>query len=127
MSEPFTWHLIHFDKPWLMNHDNNLHYRERANLRMVWKNAFWGLAKQAKIPKLDHVRLSIIHHYSDRRYVPDCDACAPAVKAAIDGIRIAGVISDDGPQWVGPITYELPVKSLRNALEVVVTATVQPH
>lgn len=106
-----------------MNEDNRLHYRARAELRAEWKAAFWGLAKQARIPKgLPHIEVFVTHHY--RANVPDCDACAPAVKAAIDGIALAGVVQNDGPKWVGPITYQLPHKALRPALELLLVVAV---
>lgn len=116
------WELVYPAPPWLMNQDNLMHHLARHRRRTEWKEAFWALAKAAKMPTgLDHVMIRITHRYTSKR-PPDCDACAPAAKAAIDGLVLAKVVADDSPTYVGPITYEIPVRSGHDALELVVTA-----
>lgn len=44
-----------------------------------------------------------VHCADGRRQ--DVGACAPAVKAVIDGLVDAGWIADDGPKWVRSVTY----------------------
>jgi hypothetical protein len=51
-------------------------------------------------------------HLRDGR-TQDVGACYPAAKAAIDGLVDAGVIPDDGPQYVTRLTFDPPV--LRSA------------
>lgn len=116
-----SWSLFYGAKPFTLN--DRLHHMERDALVKEWSGAFCQLARVARIPKaLAHVTVSVTHHYKGARYVPDCDNAAPAAKAAIDGLKLAGVVADDGPRWVGPIHYEIPVIAASPGLELLVTA-----
>lgn len=44
-----------------------------------------------------------------RRPLADTGNHYPAVKAVIDGLTDAGVIYDDGPDWISQITLKAPV------------------
>ena len=53
-------------------------------------------------------------------------ACAPAVKAALDGIVDAGVLPDDGPAFVWAVTYRAPFRSARKQNALILTITEEP-
>lgn len=113
------WRLFYPARPFTLN--DRLHHHAKAKLNTEWRDAFTLMARAHKMPKgLDHITVIVRHHFTDQRYVPDCDNSAPAAKAAIDGLVAAGVITDDGPRWVGPVTYELPVLGPQAGLELIV-------
>lgn len=117
-----TWTVTYDAKPWTANQDKNLHHHARADKVAEWRKAFWGLAGQAKIPTLAHVGITVRPYY--RRWngkFPDPASCAPAAKAAIDGLVDAGVMPDDGPQYVAWVKFLPAVMDAgRDALALVV-------
>lgn len=93
--------------------------QNRAETKQARTDAAW-LAKEAGIPHLERIAVVARPILRDRR-TQDVAACFPAVKAAIDGLRDAGVITDDGPDIVVQLTFDAPSCSRgRDALEVTV-------
>lgn len=114
-----VWRLFYGARPFSSN--DRLHHHAHNRLVEEWKGAFCMLAREARIPKgLDHITITVVQHYTDERYEPDHDNCAPAVKAATDGLVLAGVVQDDKKRWVGPTTYHLPVLGKQIGLELLV-------
>lgn len=73
--------------------------------RMVWA----ALARKAKIPKeLPLVDIEVYPLHVDGRSPQDTSACAPAAKAAIDGLRDAGCLIDDTQAYVRFVRYWPP-------------------
>jgi len=60
-------------------------------------------------------------HHKDNRSPQDVGACAPAVKAMVDGFVDAGVIPGDDPRYVRRITYEAPIVGGWDGIVVVVS------
>lgn len=116
------WRLWYPQRPWLANTDKSLHHMARYELIQQWKGDFAMLARAAGIPRgLPHVAISAVHHW--RQHEPDPAACFPAVKAAIDGLVLARIIANDSGRYVGPVTFEVPLKAPQDGLELFITAT----
>lgn len=80
------------------------------------------LTRAEKVPKLDFVYFEIVHHVdkANKGRRPDVLACAPTVKAAIDGIVDAKILEDDGPEFVRGINF-LPICICdKNFLEIII-------
>jgi hypothetical protein len=91
---------------------------DRADSTATWRTDFFWRAKQHHIPPLDRIRVVAIPHHANRRSPQDTGACAPAVKAAIDGLVDAGVIPDDNGRHVSEIVYRAPVIDGWDGLEL---------
>ena len=81
-----------------------------------WRTAL--LAVEQKIPALHAVTVTVVHETATRRIV-DTVACAPAAKAAIDGLVDAGLWPDDGPSFVTDVTFRPPRCTGRDALTLI--------
>lgn len=91
----------------------------RSQLIGSWKQAFWYLSLEAKVPKgLDHISVVAIHHFKANE--PDPGACMPAVKAAIDGVVKAKVVPDDQGRFVSPIIFTAPIRGPEDGLELII-------
>ena len=61
----------------------------------------WAMARQAKIPPLERVAVTVEYQPRDLRHYDAENICAASGKACIDGIVAAGVIEDDEcPRYV---------------------------
>lgn len=88
---------------------------EQHKVTATWRKAFYLLARQARVPRLRHFEVESIPLHRDLRSPQDTMACAPATKAAIDGIvaamdNVAWDASkiDDGPQRVMGVMHRPP-------------------
>lgn len=104
------WELVSSMRPWTANTERRLHHHARAKLVAECRQLFAWLAVEARIPRLDSVRVTAQPLSTDRRWRPDVAACFPAVKAAIDGLVDAGVLVDDDDERVRSVTF-LPIDS----------------
>lgn len=78
-------------------------WHKKANLTRQWRNAAHVAALQAHLPRIDvHVRIvAHIHKATSNAY--DSLNYADTAKAAVDGLRDAGVLIDDSNKYVtGP-------------------------
>lgn len=92
-----------------MNAERSAHHFRRAALTKRWRQAFAVLARAERIPRLERVAVIATPRMQNRRGLQDTGGCFPAVKAAIDGLRDAGVIEDDGPDVVETLVFCAPV------------------
>lgn len=76
------------------------------------------LAQAAEIPALGPCGIVVRVEIPNRAGEPDVGACYLDVKAAVDGIRDAGVWPDDSPRWVRWMTMHAPVVTGRNAVVI---------
>lgn len=105
-----VWTLRHVgERPPTMNQHRTLHHHQRANADRYWRGVFHLLAVEAHIPHLDACTLIVQPLHKDRRSPQDVAACAPAEKAARDGLVDAGILDDDGPAYVHGVTFLAPV------------------
>jgi hypothetical protein len=104
-----VWVLEHVGRrPPTMNEHRRLHPHQRAAVDREWRAAFALLARAQHVPHLDAVTLEVVPLHRDRRSPQDTAACAPAEKAARDGLVDAGVIDDDRGRYVPTVTFHQP-------------------
>lgn len=89
-------HLLVITAPcaWIRSNQHKDAWRTRHALTKQWREATAWHAR--RLPKFGAgpVRVTATIHRDDNRAF-DLDGIAPTVKAAIDGLRDAGVLSDD--------------------------------
>lgn len=100
--------LTHFARPVSLNASYGHHRYERTEHVIEWRDAFWVLAKQARMPRLDAIHIVVECGMSGR--LQDIGNCYPSVKAAIDGLVQAGVIPDDTGDHLLSLNYLPPVR-----------------
>jgi hypothetical protein len=115
-----TWTLVHRARPFTENTQRSWHHHERAREVKLWRAAFAALAHEAHIPHLDAITVVAIPYLRDYRR-QDVGSCFPAVKAAIDGLCDAGVLTDDGPDQLLQLTFLAPVCGGEDALALTIT------
>lgn len=109
-------------RPLTMNEERRgtRHWTENRAATKQARGDAMMLAIAAQIPKLERIAVMARPILRDRR-TQDVAACYPSVKAAIDGLRDARVIVDDGPTIVVQITFDAPFLSTgRDALELTI-------
>ena len=95
-------------RPLTVNMVARIHRQQWAAHTRATRELWWGLAKQAKAPKLQRARITAIPLHCDGRSPQDCAACAPEVKACVDGLIDAGVLPDDSPAHLLSLTFLPP-------------------
>lgn len=115
------WLLEYPSRPFTMNKVyGEFNYRQRNDLTQEWRQAFWAMAKEQKIPRLERIQVWAWPMLRDRR-IQDPGACYPAVKAAVDGLQDAGVIPEDDGRYVSLIAMCPPVQEApQDALRIAV-------
>ena len=125
-----TWELRHDARPWTANSARSAsHWSKNAARTKEWRTAFMLLAREAGVPPLGACTIVVTPYLRNRSGQQDVGACAPAAKAAIDGIRDAGVWPDDTADYVTQLVFNAPVYGQGDALVVTITPampTVQP-
>lgn len=109
-----SWTLRYDQRPLTVNKERTLHWHAHRAATREWRQAFYVLALQAKVPKLIAVQLEVVAVKRDRRAIPDPGGILPAAKAAIDGLVDAGVLPDDTDQYVRALVF-LPHRIERGA------------
>lgn len=89
-----------------------------AEVRGVW----WLLAKEAKVPRLARAVITATPLHADNRSPQDPAACAPEVKAAIDGLVDAKVLPDDRGEHLAAVVFLPPRVDGVDGLELVIEA-----
>jgi hypothetical protein len=102
-----SWLIEYNEKPWTHNAERRMNMHARGKLTKQWRTDFCLLAKYEKIPRLVWAKI-IVTPYQSRGKLQDVAACAPAAKAAIDGIVDAGVLPDDSSRYVTSIEFRVP-------------------
>ena len=110
------WVLSYEARPWTANAQRRQHWAQTSKLIAEWRQAFYGLALEAKVPHLERVAITAVQVCATRRSVPDTGAMFGAVKAAIDGCVDARVLPDDSPDHVSSITFRAPVVAGRDCM-----------
>lgn len=94
-TEPRTWTIEMPAGIRLLNANDRQHWGQHYQVtRRLRQTAGW-LAKAAKIPPLEHVRIVVEYQPPTTSRKRDSGNWAPTGKACIDGIRDARVIADD--------------------------------
>ncbi len=103
------------EKPPTANAWNLMHHAVRAKHRAEWRTAFELMARGCQ--PLATCDVTVWHLTGTRRNVDVC-ACAPAFKAALDGVVLAGVLADDNAKIVETVTFVAPQYAGYDALIV---------
>lgn len=110
-------------KPPLANQYRRMHPMARAALDREWR----GWARYAALAaKPGHelglpwqrVEVTVAHVLGPGTRRCDTGACAPAAKAAIDGIVDAGILPGDGPDVIASLCFLAPAKGERDELVI---------
>ena len=104
-----SWTLTYHARPWSLNVERAGNRWKRAEMIREWREAFRLLAIAEEIPPLATLQVHAHPFYRNARSLPDTAACVGSVKAAIDGLVDAGVLTDDTPDIVRTITFHAPV------------------
>jgi crossover junction endodeoxyribonuclease RusA len=91
---PRTWTLTLPAGLPLLNLNVEMHWAARRRRKQGIENAAIVLARQQRIPLLARIRVEGEYQPPDRRK-RDEDNLSVSMKAAIDGIRKAGIVQDD--------------------------------
>ena len=115
-------------RPWTLNVERQGNRWKRAALVKEWRAAFAALAAAEKVPAMAAITVEARPELRHRGSMPDTGACIGAAKAAIDGLVDAGVIPDDGPEFVRYLGFERPIVTGVDALviEVIEVTEVAP-
>jgi hypothetical protein len=118
----YRYELTHYSKPWTFNAERAFrHWSERSQATQEWRHAFKMLAKEARVPAMERVRIEVHHLHKPigKRPWPDPVACAGAAKAAIDGVVDAGVLPDDNGKYLQSVEFFAPEESNKDGLVLV--------
>lgn len=105
-----TWVLEdHGRRPLTVNGVAGMHRQQWATVTRQDRTYWRLLAAQQNLPRgLQRVSIVATPLHRDRRSPQDVAACAPAVKAAVDGLVDHGLIPDDNPDHLLEITFRPP-------------------
>ncbi len=120
-----TWRLRFDERPWTANSERRWHHHQRAAAVRRWRSAFALLAREAHLPRLDSIEVTVVPYLARRRGLQDVAGCFPSAKAGIDGLVDAGVIVDDTPDHLVSLTFKTPIIGKGDALELVIAETPQ--
>jgi crossover junction endodeoxyribonuclease RusA len=112
----------HGSRPLTVNKVANLHRQQWAALTRQHRLTWQLIARQHQVPALGRITVTAEPLHKDRRSPQDVAACAPAVKAAIDGLVDAGIIPDDSPEFVTQVRFLPPVVCGVDGLRLTVEA-----
>jgi len=104
-----VYRLQYDARPWTTNTERASNRYERARFTKEWRSAFTVLAKAHKVKPMHWATIIVEPHQKGGR-LQDAGGCAPAAKAAIDGLVDAGVFPDDSGEFVRTITYLRPTR-----------------
>lgn len=117
-----TWTLMYEQRPVGQNQITRMNRGQEARFRKEWREAFYWLAKQARIPKLASIEMEVRCVYPNRKGWLDIGNAYPSAKAALDGIVDAGVIVDDREPYFRGMMMRPSRLATSAGLEVVVHA-----
>jgi len=103
-----TWTLVVVGKLFTLNTERGWHHHKRAKFVKQWRTASLEEAKRIKVPKMKALEITFIPCRTNRRNMADTGGHFPVAKACIDGLVDAGVIPDDGPEYVTSLTFKAP-------------------
>jgi hypothetical protein len=117
-----TWTLFvpTSTRPFLMNQLRNTHWAEVGRKCAEYRDDTALLARHARIPHLCRVHIIARGVYADKRTLPDPAAIAYAVKACIDGLVLAGVITDDDDRYVARESYDPARRGTTTGIELTI-------
>lgn len=88
-----------------LNANQRLHHMRRHTLTADIRSVVAWKAKAAKVGRHEHITVQLEYRPGDNR-TRDPSNLMPTMKAAVDGLRDAGVVEDDDPRYV---TERMPI------------------
>lgn len=107
-------------KMWTLNGERKMHHFTRAKHVKEWREAAATVAVARKVPALKAIEVVFTPHRVNKSGMADTGGHFPVVKACIDGLVDAGVLTGDGPDIVRRLTFEAPVVSGESKAEIVI-------
>lgn len=97
-------------RPWTLNSEREgaTHWSSTRERTRDWRRAFWALGVQQRVRFAGAVMIDV--HVSMRHPVADTAACIGAVKAAVDGLVDARVLTGDTGSVVRSLTLHAPTR-----------------
>lgn len=102
MSRTWTY-TINAPERWLNANDRRDRRRDNV-LVQEFKARSSGLAKWKKIPRIGQCTITALLAFPDGNRRRDAANYYPSIKAAIDGLVLAGVLADDDDRFVLALT-----------------------
>lgn len=103
ITRPASWRLALPPKTKLINANQTLHFRRKAEMVKIIRNAAWTMARHSSIPALQRAHVYFVVHPDTAVKRRDPGNWAPSAKAAVDGLVDAGVLpDDDSTRLIGP-------------------------
>lgn len=102
MSREWTY-LMWAPARWLNSNDRDK--RRPDKVIAAWRGTSSAIAQYAKIPQLQRARITAELRWPDNRR-RDAANYMPSIKAAIDGIVLAGVLPDDSDKYLLSLTIQ---------------------
>lgn len=118
---PRTWTVALPAGIRLLNANERLHWAKRASITRDIRKAAWACAKAAQVPPLARARIAVEYQPPRKSRTRDGGNWSPSGKAAIDGLRDAGVIRDDESRIVTEEAYRIGEPYPRGRLVLHVT------
>jgi hypothetical protein len=116
-----TYTLEVWGEMWTLNKERTLHHFARAKKVKEWREAACVAAKARRIPKMKAIEVKFTPHREDKRGLADVGGHFPVVKAMIDGLVDAGILTGDGPDTVRRLIFEAPVISGESKATIEIT------
>lgn len=114
-----------YAKPWTLNQERSMHFRVHRKATNDWREAFKEIGErvaagnpEVSLP-LRRVIVTVTPETKTNR-LPDVAACVGAAKAAVDGLRDAGVLAEDDPSIVREMRFKYPRNVGHDALTITV-------
>lgn len=106
----------------LISSNQRLHWAVKMCRVRELRRAGWALAKEAKIPPLTRVAITVIVHPGKRTNRLDPDNYHDTFKPLADGIVDAGVLPDDSAQYLVKVSYIVGTPWPKTGIELKVSA-----
>lgn len=100
IHRPQSWHLALPEGTFLLNDNQRLHHRRKAEYIDLIRRASGFAARAAKLPTLQRIHVFYVIHPKPGLRRRDPGNWSPTAKAAIDGLVDAGVVPDDNSERV---------------------------
>lgn len=112
--------------PLSINRANGMHWAARERLLEPWRKAAWVTGHNARVCRLidtgTPVTIQAVLPFRSAIRRDPHNYTGTVVKAVVDGIKTAGIIPDDTPEWVTVLDPELVI--IRDKAEPL-TATIR--
>lgn len=95
-------------RPLTVNAVAKMHRQQWATHTRETRGRWHLLALEAEVRRVEACTITATPLHKDRRSPQDVAACAPEVKAAVDGLIDAGLLDDDSPDRLLSIQFLPP-------------------